>query len=230
MTEPRQLSPSDKDYPARLRDALQEPPSIWIHGQGTSNPEKTVGIIGTRSPFYKAAEIAQAIGQKYGAAGYTIVSGYATGVDSFGHIGAMDASAPTVAVLGSGILKKQPPKPALERYVLSSGLFLSAVSDPNRERTYGELMARDVITAALSDILIVVETDAAGGAVHTAGIASRQGHLVYAVVWSKDEKYSKLADCLGSDALVQAGIAKPLPIVDAGKEFLDSLPGIEMRR
>lgn len=230
MTEPRQLPPSDKDYPARLRNALQEPPTIWIHGSVTSNPERTVGIIGTRSPFYKAAEIAQAMGKRYGERGYTIVSGYATGVDSFGHIGAMDASAPTVAVLGSGIVKKQPSKPALERYVLSNGLFLSAVSDPNRERGYGELMTRDAITAALSDILIVVETDAAGGAVHTAGLASRQGHLVYAVVWSNNQKYSKLADCLGSDALVQAGIAKALPIADAGTEFLGSLPGIQTSR
>ena len=188
MTEPRQLSLSDDDYPARLRDALQNPPPLWIHGQGRVNPEKTVGIIGTRSPFYKAAEIAQVIGQTYGEAGYTVVSGYATGIDTFGHLGAMDTKAPTIAVLGSGILKKQPPKPALERYVLSSGLFLSAISDPNKERAYKDLMDRDAITAALSDILIVVETDAAGGAVHTAGIASRQGRQVYAIVWSKDRK------------------------------------------
>jgi DNA processing protein len=164
-------------------------------------------------------ESTQTIARIAAESGYTIVSGYATGVDTFAHIGAMDAETPTMAVLGSGILRKEPLKPALERYILSSGIFVSELDDINAERAYKHLMARDRITSGLADIVIVVETDAAGGAVHTAGLAFKQGRQVYAVVWSGHEKYRGLAQCLGSDALVQAGIAQPLPVLDAGENF-----------
>jgi len=219
MANARKVSINDEEYPYRLKTILDRPDFLWIHGSGSLNPTKAVAIVGTRSPFYKAMEISQTTARIAGELGYTIVSGYATGIDTFAHIGAMDTEAPTIAVLGAGILQKEPCKPGLERYILSNGIFVSELDDVNAERAYTHLMARDRITSGLADIVIVVETEAAGGAVHTAGLAFQQGRQVYAVVWSENKKYRELAQYLGSDALVQAGIAQSLPIFDAGKDF-----------
>jgi predicted Rossmann fold nucleotide-binding protein DprA/Smf involved in DNA uptake len=120
MTE-RQVARSNVEYPHRLDGIDGMPDTLWVHGAVSLNPDRTVAIVGTRSPFYLSTEVAQAIGRITAKLGYTIVSGYATGIDTAGHWGAADEDAPTIAVLGSGIRQKDPLKPALERYILSKG-------------------------------------------------------------------------------------------------------------
>ena len=133
MTE-RQVTRSDAEYPHRLDGIDGVPDTIWVHGGVSLDPDRTVAIVGTRSPFHLSAEVAQAIGRVAAKLGCTIVSGYATGIDTAGHWGAADEDAPTIAVLGSGIRQKEPLKPALERYILSKGVFVSEVPDPNARR------------------------------------------------------------------------------------------------
>ena len=222
MNEIREISFDNPEYPERLRRLADPPPFLYIHGVAGLNDLKTLAIVGTRSPFYKAFEVAWLIGRVAGELGYTIVSGYATGVDTCGHMGAMDANASTIAVLGSGINRKLPSKQALERYVLSHGLFVSELDDPNADREYTHLKARDRITSALSDVVIVVETDKGGGAVRTAKYASQQGQRALAIEWADSEKYhNKVRD--GTAYAIEKRIAEALPILDAGNNFSNHL-------
>jgi len=217
------ISPADSEYPNRLRAAIpDDPPKLFIQGSVELNAERTLAIVGTRSPFYKATEIAHMMARIAAAAGYVIVSGYATGIDTCGHIGAMDAGAPTIAVLGSGINRKLPTKPSLEQYVLSHGLFVSEQDSPDTPREYEHLMARDRITSGLSDIVVVVETDARGGAVHTAELARAQGRKAVAIEWTGNKKYCDKAQA-GTTYMISSGIADAVPILDAGDEFADAL-------
>ncbi len=228
MTE-RQVARRDAEYPHRLDGIDGMPDTLWVHGAVSLNPDRTVAIVGTRSPFHLSAEIAQAIGRVAAKLAYTIVSGYATGIDTAGHWGAVDEDAATIAVLGSGIRQKEPLKPALERYILSKGVFVSEVPDPNARRATKHLLARNRITAALADVVIVVETDPAGGAAATARFACEHERKVYAVVWHGHEDYEDSRH-RGSDDLVVQGVARPLHVLDDRKKYARADLEAELRR
>ncbi|MGH8586573.1 MAG: DNA-processing protein DprA [Gammaproteobacteria bacterium] len=227
MTE-RQVGRSDAEYPHRL-EGIDVPDTLWVHGAVSLNPDRTVAIVGTRSPFHVSAEIAQAIGRVAAKLGHTVVSGYATGIDTAGHWGAADEDAPTIAVLGSGIRQKEPLKPALERYILSKGVFVSEVPAPNARRAIKHLLDRNRITAALADVVIVVETEPAGGAAATAWFARERQRKVYAVVWHGHEDYED-SRRRGSDDLVVQGVARPLHILDDRKKYTRPDLEPELRR
>ncbi|MCA1851682.1 MAG: DNA-protecting protein DprA, partial [Beggiatoa sp.] len=166
MTE-RQVARRDAEYPHRLDGIDGMPDTLWVHGAVSLNPDRTVAIVGTRSPFHLSAEIAQAIGRVAAKLAYTIVR---------------------------------------ERYILSKGVFVSEVPDPNARRATKHLLARNRITAALADVVIVVETDPAGGAAATARFAHEHERKVYAVVWHGHEDYEDFRR-RGSDDLVAQGVA-----------------------
>ncbi|MGH8568924.1 MAG: DNA-processing protein DprA [Gammaproteobacteria bacterium] len=228
MTE-RQVARSDSEYPHRLEGIDGMSDTLWVHGAAYLNPDRTLAIVGTRSPFHLSAEVAQAIGRVAATLAYTIVSGYATGIDTAAHWGAADEDAPTIAVLGSGIREKEPLKPALERYILSKGVFVTEVPDPNARRATKHLLDRNRITAALADVVIVVETDPAGGAAATARFAREHERKVYAVVWHGHEDYED-SSRRGSDDLVVQGVARPLHVLDGRKKYARAGLEAELRR
>lgn len=218
MAEAQRVHFDDRRYPGRLRELSGMPEWLWIQGTASLNPKRSIAIVGTRSPFYKAVETAEFIARVAAESCYTIISGYATGIDTAAHWGAMDAEKPTIAVLGSGILRKEPRKPALERYMLSNGLFVSELDNMHAHRSRKHLMARDRLTSALADIVIIVEASMPSGAAHTAELASHQGQQVYAIQWSQNRKYRDSVRS-GTDQLIEAGIAQPLPFLDAEVDF-----------
>ncbi len=147
-----------------------------------------------------------------------VVSGYAAGIDTSAHLGAMNAHGKTIAVLGSGINVKAPEKHPLEEYILENGVFVSEQNNIDEPRKYEFLMARDRITAGLSDAIFVIETDCNGGAVHTAIIGKGQGKKVYAIDWKNLPDYSSNVRN-GNAQIISDGIAAAISILDAGKEF-----------
>ena len=67
-----------------------------------------VAIVGTRSCSPYGAHVARRLGRELAAAGATVISGLARGVDAEAHRGALEAGGPTVAVLGCGIDRYYP--------------------------------------------------------------------------------------------------------------------------
>lgn len=230
------ISKNDSEYPSKLLKMkpyvdpvlggnFDLPEKIFVTGKlplEKLNSSTSISIIGSRSPFHTAYEIAELIGRIAASLNLIVISGYATGIDSAGHLGAMDGLGNTIAVLGSGINVRHPEKPALERYILENGLFISEQQDPNNPREYNNLMARDRITAGLSDAIFVVETDLDGGAVHTAKIGLDQGRKVYTINWDSNVKYNG-KHLGGNTKMISDGIAEPIDILDAGEEFEDKI-------
>ena len=225
------INKGETNYPARLlgmkpfmdvalNEDFDSPERLYVSGACLDllNAEKTISVVGTRSPFYKAFEIGELIGKLAASRGITIVSGYATGIDTSGHLGAMDSQGNTIAVLGSGINVRVPQKPSLERYVIEKGIFVSEQENPNEPRGYKHLMSRDRITAGLSDAIFVIDTDPKGGAVHTAMTGKEQGRKVYAIDWDSLEKY-KSKHLGGNPQVISDGIATAIPILDAEERF-----------
>lgn len=92
----------DPDYPRPLLDHPLPPPVLYCRGAFPDRP--AVAIVGSRRMDSYGEEAAKLFGCGLAAAGLTVVSGFALGVDTAAHHAALSAEGgTTVAVLGCGI-------------------------------------------------------------------------------------------------------------------------------
>jgi DNA processing protein len=182
-------------YPSALADDV-EPPAVLFHqgalggldGLGALDGldalgRKRVAIVGTRRCSTTGAGMAFELGRDLAAAGVSVVSGLAAGIDGAAHRGALAAAsgAQPVGVVGSGLDVVYPARQVrLWRAVLEAGVLLSEAplgARPERWR----FPARNRIIAALADLVVVVESHRRGGSLHTVDEADRRGIDVFAV-------------------------------------------------
>ena len=207
----------DPAYPARLRRIDDAPPILFVRGDlnaGLRPGARPAAIVGTRQPAPDALLTAKRIAYGLGQRGWDIVSGMALGIDAGGHMGALAANAGTVAVLGSGVLTPYPPENRpLADAIRERGALIGEVSpEANPSRTH--LVARNRLISGLSDAVIVVQTEADGGAMHAARRAFQQGRRVFTLDM----------DVTGNRLLAQEG-AVMLPDADA---LIDAVNALEM--
>lgn len=172
----------DPAYPARLRALDDAPPTLFVRGRWRARWARSAAIVGTRAPQPESLRRAQNLASALAERGYMIVSGLALGIDTAAHLGALAVPEGfTLAVLGCGALDVYPSSNrALAQAVLQRGALVSE-THPQAAPNAGALVARNRIITGLSDLVIVVETEADGGAMHAARFALAQGRAVYAV-------------------------------------------------
>jgi DNA processing protein len=135
-----------------------------------------------------------------GAAGCTIISGLALGIDAAAHDGALESGATTIGVLGGGHAQFFPGRNVAlaERMVAMGGAVLSPF-EPNQPAQPWQFLERNGIVAALSDAVVVIEAPSRSGALNTAGWAA--GRIpVFAVPGDVDR-----AHVAGCHALIRDG-------------------------
>jgi len=191
----RVLTLRDDDYPRQLKPLDDAPPTLFLRGENATF-EKSIAIVGTRSPSDEARNFAQNLSTTLVERGYTIISGLALGIDSAAHFGALiHPEGRTGAVLGCGVLNIYPTEhERLAEKVTLQGFVISEVS-PETTTSPANLVARNRIITGLSDGVIVVETAVDGGAMYAARFANQQGRPVYTL----DSKAS------GNQSLIAAG-------------------------
>lgn len=197
----------DPAYPAALRILDDAPPTLFTKGHWPALTERAVAIVGTRTASPDALTLAQRVAGDLADRGVTVVSGLALGIDSAAHIGALAMTrGVTVAVLGSGLLDIYPPEHAgLAAAIERRGALVCEIRPDARVNTPA-LVARNRIISGLSQCVLVVQTDADGGALHAARAAIAQGRRVCYV----DDPLGNAAAGRGIDALRELG-ADPLP-------------------
>jgi DNA processing protein len=169
------------DYPASLLDLTDPPSFLFALGDVTRLAGRRVGIVGTRHASASGERIAHRFAGECAAAGATIVSGMALGIDAAAHQGALDAGGTTVAVLGGGADLPYPPRhAALHGCITRDGLVLSEAA-PGTRPVAGAFPRRNRIIAGLSDVLIVVEAGQRSGALITVNQALDLGRPIGAV-------------------------------------------------
>ena len=169
----------DEDYPPILKNIPTAPAIFYYRGNLKTFAER-VAVVGTRDATEYGKRVAQKIGSELAAAGLTIVSGAAKGIDTFAHIGAMKTGR-TAAILGGGInyYFKGDRKKFFEE-ISESGIVISEFS-PNFIPNQGTFPARNKIIAGLSRAVIVVEAGEKSGALLTAEDAKKISRDVFAV-------------------------------------------------
>jgi DNA processing protein len=202
----RFLARSDRAFPPLLRSIHDPPPGLFLRGDRDASVLATaaVAIVGARACSAYGRQIARALGRDLAAAGLTVVSGLARGVDAEAHRGALEAGGTTIAVLGCGIDRDYPAAHReLARQVAATGLVVAEYA-PGVEPAPWRFPARNRIVAGLCAATVVVEARERSGALITADFALEEGREVFAV---PGEITSALS--AGTNALLRLG-ATPL--------------------
>jgi DNA processing protein len=171
---------ADGEYPAALRELPLPPPVLYVRGALAATP--AVAIVGSRRPTDYGREAAWLFARDLARAGVAVVSGFARGIDTAAHRGALDGGGTTIAVLGCGLAVPYPADnhrrlsaPIAERGALVAELPLHA---PPGKLTFP---VRNRIIAAFGAATLVVEAAARSGSLITARCALELGREVLAL-------------------------------------------------
>ncbi len=209
---------TDPEYP-KLLAAVYDPPLILSVKGDLNEAERSgeppcVAMVGARRCSVAGRMLAERLGRDLAAAGATVVSGLARGIDQAAHRGALEAGGRTVAVLGSGLLKPYPPegKPLMDR-IAASGAVLSEFP-----LTLGPLKhhfpRRNRVISGLSRGVVVVEAARDSGSLITADWALEQSREVLACPGRAGEPLAG-----GVNRLLKEGAA----LVETADEILEAL-------
>lgn len=170
----------DEDYPPLLKQ-IDSPP-VFFYYRGQLQPTvNRIAVVGSRNNTDYGQRIVLEFSEQIAAAGITVVSGAAKGIDTFAHRGALRAGR-TVAVLGCGLDCKLPcEREHLLAEIIESGGVVISEFNPQSAPTQGTLVARNRIIAGLCQSLVVVEANEKSGALIAAKCAENYGRNVFAV-------------------------------------------------
>lgn len=199
------------DYPIHDEVPLRPPVLLGEGGSPAVLRAPRVAIVGTRSATPHGLADARELGAVLAAAGITIVSGLAIGIDAAAHEGALAATSRTAAssagpvgVVATGLDIVYPRRHrVLYDNVRRRGLIVGEVGY-GVGPTAWRFPVRNRIIAALADVVVVVEATATGGARITAEYAAQYGRPVLAVPGSRRNPAAA-----GCNALIADG-AHPL--------------------
>ncbi len=162
---------------------LAPPLALWVRGPRRLDEaaERAVAVVGARAATAYGTHVAGEFAAGLAAAGATVVSGAALGIDGAAHRGALAGGGPTVAVLACGVDRAYPAShEALLDRIAADGLVVSEYppgSVPARHR----FLVRNRLIAALGNGTLVVEAALRSGAQRTAADTVALGKLVMAV-------------------------------------------------
>jgi DNA processing protein len=210
----------DAAYPNALRGLGDAPAALLGAGRAEVVAElelgSTVTVVGARRGGSYGRGVAGSLGRGLSRAGITVVSGLALGVDGCAHEGALDGSAPTIAVLGSG---PDVAYPAFHRRLYEEirhkGAILSELP-PGMRPWRWTFPARNRLMAALAAMTVVVTAARQSGSLITTDIAADLGREVGAVPGPVTARSSDGANNL---------LAEGARVIRDAQDVLDALLG-----
>ena len=188
----------DADYPALLKQ-IHDPPAL-LYLRGTLQTSDALAIVGSRQATPGGLQLTRELAGELASRGITIVSGLARGVDTAAHLGALDVSGSTVAVLGCGIDRVYPSENTrLFHRILERNAIVSEFP-PGTPPLAGHFPGRNRIISGLSRGVLVVEAAEGSGSLITSDFALEQGRDVFAVPGAVKSKTSS-----GPNRLIKEG-------------------------
>ncbi len=175
------LTWQSREYPPLLRSIAHPPPMLYIRGELSVADEWALGVVGTRQASPYGREVTRTLVSGLVAAGVTIVSGLAYGIDTMAHRAALDAGGRTLAVLGSGVDIVYPyENRGLAEQIMRNGALISEYPLGTKPEARN-FPPRNRIISGISLGVLVVEGSTRSGAMITAAYALEQGREVFAV-------------------------------------------------
>jgi DNA processing protein len=202
------------EYPESLKNIYDPPPFIFYEGDVDCLKRPCLAVVGPRSASSYGRMMAEKLVRELIEAGFTIVSGFARGIDTIAHRTAVDSGGLTSAVFGCGIDTIYPPEnKTLYRNLVLNGCAISEFFLKEKpEPKY--FPRRNRIISGLSLGVLVVEAGEKSGALLTAQHALDQGREVFAVPGNINSRTSK-----GTNRIIRDG-AK---LVTSAEDVLEEL-------
>ena len=205
----------DAAYPSRLKEIDTPPLVLYIRGELIPDDSLSISLVGSRDAKDYGRKVSYQLSYQLAQRGLTVVSGFAKGIDTAAHRGALEAGGRTIAVMGNGLSVIYPAanRNLIEKIEASGALiseFPIAVTPKPRN-----FPRRNRIISGLTLGTVVVEASNRSGALITARLATEQGREVFAV---PGEIFSELST--GTHKLINDG-AKLVSTVD---DLLSELP------
>lgn len=166
-------------YPKALADLADSPPVLWAIGDTDLLNRPMVALVGARNASSLGTRMARKLAEGLGAAGITVVSGLARGIDAAAHVAALPTG--TVAVMAGGVEVIYP----VENLQLAGEIAARGVRISEHPMGLSPVARhfplRNRIVSGLARAVIVVEAAARSGSLITARNALDQGREVLAV-------------------------------------------------
>jgi len=147
-------------YPVGLLDDAEKfgiSPVLFVKGQKALLQADGVAIAGSRNVSEEGAEIARTIAADLAGQGMNVVSGYAKGVDTMAHLGALEAGGTTTVVLGQGI-RTLPVKGDFGDVDWEHNVLVVSQFEPDAGWTSFRAMMRNRLICALSNAVLIIES------------------------------------------------------------------------
>ncbi len=194
------LTLSDPHYPALLREIPDPPPVLFVHGDPTLLHSPQLAMVGSRNPSPGGRENGLNFARHLAAAGLTISSGLAIGIDGAAHQGALEGDGFTIAVTGTGLDRVYPARQKeLAHRIAAQGALVSEFP-PGTPPLAANFPRRNRIISGLSAGTLVVEAALKSGSLITARLALEQGREVFAIPGSIHNPLAR-----GCHALIRQG-------------------------
>jgi DNA processing protein len=210
------LTLADSAYPPALLNIPDPPLMLYAKGRISLLSKPGIAIVGSRNATAQGVTNAEKFSEALSAAGLTIVSGMALGIDTAAHQGGLKHAGSTVAVVGTGLDIVYPARNrALAHEIAEHGCIISEYSLAT-PAIAANFPRRNRIISGLAQGVLVVEAAAQSGSLITARTAAEQGRDVFAIPGSIHSPLSK-----GCHQLIRQG-AK---LVESAQDILEELGG-----
>jgi predicted Rossmann fold nucleotide-binding protein DprA/Smf involved in DNA uptake len=175
-----EIKPGYHGYPheklAFLGDSA--PQTLTYCGDLSLLENRTVMICGARNASETGIDMAYRCGRISAECGFTVLSGYARGIDLAAHRGALEAGGKTIAFLPYGLSKFRVHKDIVDSFDPGSFLVLSELP-VWQNFTIQAALRRNKLMVALADAVVAVEPGETGGTWYSAEKSGKMGKPLY---------------------------------------------------
>lgn len=216
------LTLGDESYPAILRKRLEQnaPGLLFCRGNARLLGLRSVAIAGSRRANEEICNVASRIAYALSREGVNVVSGYAKGIDTCAHLGALHSDGTTTIVLSEGITQFRW-KPDFKPYQNASNYIAISQFKPYETWAARNAMARNKIISALSEAVLIIEAGLTGGSLDEGRTALKQQVPLFVI----EPSTRGISDC-GNQILIDEG-GTPVNQENAVPKMLDAIQRTE---
>lgn len=208
---------ADDNYPPLLRQIDDPPPALYVRGDIRPEDTRALTIIGTRKATSYGRDVTNALVRGLTAAGVTIISGLAFGIDAYAHRAAVAHNGRTLAIMGCGIDRVYPQDHAdLARQIARQGAVVTEFP-PGSKAQQHHFPQRNRVMSGMALGVLVVEAPEKSGTFITVNAALEHGREVFAVPGSIFSSASA-----GTHRLIQEGAKMVTRVEDILEEIDDA--------